>query len=90
MTQKEEFLDVAPPSEDTIEEMICLAPLHSTAYLEDKKRVYQIIRDTISRTDGWTWMQDVCNQDGWQVMKNLQDHYDGPGDKTHHVQDAKE
>jgi len=62
--QKEEFLDVAPPGEDAMEEMIRLAPLCGTAYLEDKKRVYQIIRDAVSRTDSWIWMQDVWNEDG--------------------------
>jgi len=35
-------------------------------------------------------MQDVWNKDGRQAMKCLQDHYDGPGAKTCHVQDAKE
>ncbi len=40
---KEEFLEIAPPGKDAIEEMIRLAPLYGTAYLEDKKRVYQII-----------------------------------------------
>ena len=52
--QKEEFLDVAPPRDDGVKELICLAPLHGTPYLEDKKRVYQIIRDAISGTNGWT------------------------------------
>jgi len=63
---KEEFSDVVVPSKDTIEEMICLALLCGTAYLDDKKRVYQIIRDAISRTNGWTWMQD-----GRQAIKCL-------------------
>ncbi len=41
--RKQEFLETAPPGEDAVEEMIRLAPLSGTAYLEDKKRVYQII-----------------------------------------------
>jgi len=53
--RKEEYSDMAPPGEDGVEELVCLVPLHGTAYLEDKKRVYCIIRDVISRTDGWTW-----------------------------------
>jgi len=73
-----------------MEEMIRLAPLRGTAYLEDKKWVYQIIRDTISGTNGWTWMQDVWNKDGHQAIKSLQDHYNSPRAKTRHVQDAKE
>jgi len=88
--RKEEFSEVAPPGEDGVEELIRLAPLHGTPYLEDKKRVYRIIRDAISGTDGWTWMQDVRNEDGRQAMKRLRDHYDGPGAKTRRVQDAKE
>jgi len=81
---------MAPPREDRVEELIRLMPLHGTAYLEDKKRVYHIIRDEISRTDGWTWMQDVKNEDGRQAIKRLCDHYDGPGAKMHRVQDTKE
>jgi len=69
--RKEEFLVTAPSGEDTIEEMICLAPLHGMPYLEDKKRVYQIIRDAVSGTDGWTWIQDVQNEDGRLAMKHL-------------------
>ena len=83
-------MEVAPPGEDGVEELILLAPLHGTPYLEDKKRVYRIIRDAISGTDGWTWMQDVRNEDGRQAIKSLRDHYDGPGAKTRRVQDAKE
>jgi len=70
--------------------MICLAPLNGMAYLEDKKRVYCIIRDMVSGTDGWTWMQDVHNKDSRQAMKCLQDHYNSPRAKTHCIQDAKE
>jgi len=81
---------MAPPREDGVEELIHLAPLHGTPYLEDKKRVSCIIRDAISGTDGRTWMQDVQNEDGRQAMKCLQDHYDSPGAKTYHIQDAKE
>ncbi len=69
--RKEEFLEKAPPGEDAVEEMICLAPLYGTAYLEDKKRVYRIIRDAVSGMDGWTWMQDVQNEDGRQAIKSL-------------------
>jgi len=87
---KEEFLEAAPPGKDAVEEMIRLAPLYGTAYLEDKKRVYQIIRDAVSGMDGWTWIQHVRNEDGRQAIKCLRDHYNGPGAKTHRVQDAKE
>jgi len=79
---KEEYSDVAPPREDGVKELIRLMPLHGTAYLEDKKRVYRIIRDAISGTDGWMWMQDVKNEDGRQAIKHLRDHYDGPRAKT--------
>ncbi len=52
--QKEESLDMAPLGEDQVEELIHLAPLSGTAFLEDKKRVYCIIRDAVTGTDGWT------------------------------------
>jgi len=41
--RKEEYSDVAPPSEDAVEELVRLAPLNGMSYLEDKKRVYHII-----------------------------------------------
>jgi len=88
--RKEESSNVAPLGEDGVEELIRLAPLSGTAYLEDKKRVYRIIRDAVSGTNGWTWIQDVRNEDGRQAIKRLRDHYDGPGAKMRHVQDAKE
>jgi len=88
--RKEEYSDVAPPDEDAVEQLVRLAPLNGMSYLEDKKRVYRIIRDAVSGTDGWTWMQDVRNEDGRQAMTRLRDHYDGPGAKTRRVQDAKE
>jgi len=40
---KEESSDTAPPGEDQVEELIHLAPLNGTAFLDDKKRVYCII-----------------------------------------------
>jgi len=70
--------------------MVCLAPLCGTAYLEDKKREYCIVRDAVSGANGWTWIQDVHNEDGRQAMKCLYEHYDGPRAKMHCVQDAKE
>jgi len=63
--------------------------LHGTAYLEDKKRVKCIIRDVITGTNGWMWMQDI-QKDGRQAMKCLHDHYDSPSATTHCIQDAKE
>jgi len=87
---KEEHLVAAPQGEDGVKELICLAPLNGMAYLEDKKCMYHIIRDAISSTDRWMWMQDVHNEDGRQAIVRLQDHYNSPGAKTHHVQNAKE
>ena len=69
--RKEEYSDIAPPGEDAVEQLVRLAPLSGTPYLEDKKRVYRIIRDAVSGTDGWTWIQDVRNEDGRQAMKRL-------------------
>jgi len=77
---------MAPPGEGRVKELICLTPLSGTPYLEDKKRVYCIIRDMVSGTNGWTWMQVVQNEDGRQAMNCLQDHYDGPRAKTHRIQ----
>jgi len=88
--RKEAMNHVAPPGEDAIQELVRLAPLEGPVYLEDKRRVYRIIRDTVSGTDGWTWMQDVKNEDGREAIKLLRDHYDGPGARTRRVQDAKE
>jgi len=65
---------MVPPKEDTIQELVHLAPLDRPIYLENKWHVYCIIRDVVSRTDGWTWMQDVKNKDGRQAIKLLRDH----------------
>ena len=62
--QKEENNNVAPPGEDAIQELVRLAPLEGPVYLKDKWHVYRIIRDAVSGTSGWTWMQDVKNEDG--------------------------
>jgi len=40
--------------------------------------VYQVISDAITSTDGWTWIQDVKNEDGRLAIKCLHDHSDGP------------
>jgi len=80
--REKELDDVAPPREDAIQELICLAPLDGPVYLEDKWRVYHIIRDAVSGTKGWMWMQDVKNKDGRSAIKHLRNHYDGPGART--------
>ncbi len=81
--RKEAMNNVAPPGEDAIQELVHLAPLDGPIYLEDKQCVYRIIRDMVSGTDGWTWMQDVKNEDGREAIKLLRDHYDGPRARTH-------
>ena len=74
--------NVAPPREDAIQELVHLVPLDGPIYLEDKRCVYCIIRDAVSRTDSWTWMQDIKNKDGREAIKLLQDH-NGPGARMH-------
>jgi len=55
-----------------------------------------IIRDVITGTNGWMWMQDIqkdgrqAQKGGRQAMKCLHDHYDSPSATTHCIQDAKE
>ena len=56
----------------------------------DKKQVYCIMHDALTGTDGWMWIQDVKNEDGRLAIKQLCNHYNGPGTQTHRVQDAKE
>jgi len=76
---------------DEIKKLILCQALHQgPSYLVDKKWVYQVIRDAVSGTDGWTWIQDIKNKHSRLEIKCLQDHYDGPGPKTHCVQDIKE
>jgi len=87
---REERAIVAMPGGDDIDQLIRLAPLQGPSYLEDKRRVYRIIRDAVSGTDGWIWIQDVKNEDRRLAIKRLRDHYDGPGASTQRVQDAKE
>jgi len=87
---REERAVVGAHVEDDIDKLICLAPLQGPTYLEDKRRVYRIIRDAVSGTDGWIWIQDVKNEDGRLAIKRLRAYYDGPGATTRRVQDAKE
>jgi len=82
--------NVAPPREDSIQELVHLAPLGGSIYMEDKQRIYCIIRDAVLGTKGWTWMQDIKNKHSRLAIKNLCNHYEGPGARTHGVQDAKE
>ncbi len=88
--QEKETDNVTPPGEDAIQELVHLAPLEGPVYLEDKRCIYCIIRDAVFGTKGWTWIQDVKNEDGRSAIKHLCNHYDGLGARTCRVQDAKE
>jgi len=81
--REKETDDVAPPGEDTIQELIRLAPLEGDVYLEDKRCVYHIIRDAVLGTKGWMWIQEGKNEDGRAAIRHLRNHYDGPGARTH-------
>jgi len=70
--------------------LIAQAPLRGTAYTKDRQKVYSIISDAVSGTDGWTWIRDIKDEDGRAAMLKLRDHYDGAGSRTRRVQDAKE
>jgi len=70
--------------------LIAQAPLRGPAYIKDRQRVFSIISDAVSGTDGWTWIQDVKDEDGRAAMLKLRDHYDSAGLRTRRVQDAKE
>ncbi len=80
----------APVSTDPKQVLIAQAPLRGTAYIKDRQRVYSIISDAVSGSDGWTWIRDVKDEDGRAAMLKLRDHYDGAGSRTRRVQDAKE
>jgi len=56
----------------------------------DRQKVYQIIHDAASGSDGWAWIRNVKNEDRCLTMLKLREHYDRAGSKTCHVQDAKE
>jgi len=87
---REERAVVGAQEEDDINELICLTPLQGPSYLDNKRHVYCIIRDTVSGTNGWIWIQDVKNKDGRLAIKHLHGHYDGTWASTRHVEDAKE
>jgi len=80
----------APVSTDPKQVLIAQALLRRTAYIEDHQRVYSIISNAMSGSDGWTWIRDVKDKDGRMAMLKLQDHYNGAGSCTRHVQDTKE
>jgi len=70
--------------------LIRQAPLRGAAYIKDRQKVYSIISDAVSGSDGWTWIRNVKDEDGRMAMLKLRDHYDGAGSRTRRVQDAKE
>jgi len=80
----------APPPTDPKQILIAQAPHRGPAYMADRQKVYSIIRDAVSGSDGWVWMRDVKNEDGRTAMAKLCEHYDGAGSKTRQVQDAKD
>ena len=70
-----------PAPTDPKQLLIAQAPLHGTAFIKDQQRVYSIISDAISGTDGWTWIRDVRDEDGRTAILKLHDHYDGAGSR---------
>jgi len=88
--QKDPLDPNAAASMDPKHILIAQAPLHGMAYIKDRQKVYSIISDAISSTNGWTWIRDVKDEDGRAAMLKLHDHYDGAGSRTQRVQDAKE
>jgi len=80
----------APAPTDPKQLLIAQAPLQGEAYIKDRQRVYSIISDAISNSDGWTWIRDGKDEDGRMARLKLQDNYDGTGSRTRRVQDAKE
>jgi len=44
--------------------LIHQAPLRGAAYVKDRQKVYSIISDAISGSDGWTWICNVKDEDG--------------------------
>jgi len=79
-----------PVSTNPKQVLIAQAPLRGTADIKDRQRVYSIISDAVSGSNGWTWIRDVRDEDGRTAMIKLRDHYDGAGSRTRCIQDAKE
>jgi len=67
----------APAPTDPKQVLIAQAPLRGASYLADRQKVYRIICNAVSGSDGWTWIRDVKNKDNRAAMIKLRDHYDG-------------
>jgi len=80
----------APALTDPKQVLIAQAPHTGPTYIADRQKVYGVIRDAVSGSDGWMWIRDIKNEDGREAMIRLRAHYDGAGSKTRRVQDAKD
>jgi len=80
----------APLPTDPKQILIAQAPHTGPTYIADRQKVYGVIRDAVSGSDGWTWIRDIKNEDGREAMIHLRAHYDGAGSKTRRVQEAKD
>jgi len=75
---------------DTLQKLIWQAPLQGNTYQVNNKKVYHIICDAVTNTNGWAWIKDVPGKNGCLAMSRLREHYDGPVAKTRLVQEAKD
>jgi len=69
---------------------IVQVPIWGPLYLANQQKVYQIICDAVSGTNGWTWIHDIKYTYRHLAMSKLRQYYNGAGSKTHQIQDSKE
>ena len=63
-----------------LEYQIYNKPLFGDWFKSDNRKVYQILKSLVLKTDGWDWMKEADKtKDGRKAMQLLRNHYDGPG-----------
>ena len=70
--------------------LIFQASLQGPSFRKDNKRVYSIMKQLLVDTNAWAWIQRYDrSENGREAMNALSDHYDGPGQVTKRLSEAR-
>ena len=70
--------------------LIFQASLQGPPFCKDNKRVYAIMKQLLVDTVAWAWIQRYDrNENGREAMTALSNHYDGPGQVTKRLGQAR-
>ena len=70
--------------------LIYQASLRGPSFRKDNKRVYSIMKQLLVETVAWVWIQRYDKtENGREAMEALSAHYDGPGQVTKRLSEAR-